>query len=87
MRKVVYIITIKGTTNKSVKAFPNAVIDLLNPKQDKITQRRFYDEEGNVKVNIDLMDHGHSKVHSIVPHAHDGENGERQRFFPNLPCP
>ncbi|SHF31475.1 hypothetical protein SAMN02745195_02355 [Thermoanaerobacter uzonensis DSM 18761] len=71
MRKVEYIITIKGTTNESVKIFPNAVIDLLNPKQDKITHRRFYNEEGNVKVDIDLTDHGHSKAHPIVPHAHD----------------
>ncbi|KYO67331.1 hypothetical protein ATZ99_06170 [Thermovenabulum gondwanense] len=75
------IITIKGTTNKSVKAFPNAVVDLLNPKLDKITQRRFYDEKGNAKVDIDLTDHGHPKTHPIVPHAHDWKNGERQREF------
>lgn len=77
-------ITIKGTANKSTKAFQNAIVDLLNPKLGKITQRRFYDEKGNAKADVDLTYHGHPRAHPIVPHAHDWINGERQREFRQL---
>jgi len=77
------IITVRN--NKlPIKAFENAIIDALHPTLNKIVQRRFYDERGNAKVDIDLTDHGHQKIHPIVPHAHDWKNGRRQREFRTL---
>jgi hypothetical protein len=74
------IITVRN--NKlPIKAFENAIIDALHPTLNKVVQRRLYDEKGNVKVDIDLTNHGHPKAHLIVPHAHDWENGKRQRKF------
>ncbi|SFP97379.1 hypothetical protein [Caldicoprobacter faecalis] len=72
------IITIKGTANKSTKAFPNAVIDLINPKLNKIIQRRFYDEKGNAKIDIDLTDHNKPWAHD-VPHVHEWIDGKRSK--------
>jgi hypothetical protein len=72
------IITIKGTANKSTKAFPNAVIDLINPKLNKIIQRRFYDEKGNAEIDIDLTDHNKPWAHD-VPHVHEWIDGKRSK--------
>jgi hypothetical protein len=42
----------------------------------KIEQRRFYDENGNAKLDIDLTDHNRPWSHEI-PHAHDWVKGKR----------
>jgi len=63
------IITVEGKTLPR-KAFENAVIDLKNEKYG-LVRRRFFDERGIVKLDIDMTDHGAPKAHPIVPHAHD----------------
>lgn len=76
------IITVEG--NKlPIKAFSQAALNLKHPKHG-IVRRRLYDNEGNVKVDIDLTDHGSPKSHPIVPHAHDWAKGNRNEEMREL---
>lgn len=77
------IITIKGNKLPK-KAFENAIIDALHPELNKVVRRRFYDNRGNAKLDIDFTDHGHPKAHPIVPHAHDWIDGKRSEKFREL---
>ncbi len=62
-----------------LNAVPNMAVYLLD-KDNKVKQIRFYDDDKNVKLDIDMTDHGHPKAHPIVPHAHDWKNGERAKI-------
>ena len=72
------IITARGNT-LPLKAFPNAIIDLEHAERRIKVRRRYYDDKGNAKLDVDLTNHGHPKAHPIVPHAHDWMEGERNR--------
>ncbi|MCR4398943.1 MAG: hypothetical protein NUV93_08275, partial [Firmicutes bacterium] len=72
------IITVEGN-RLTAKAFPFATIDLEHQELKTKVRRRFYDEKGDAKLDIDLTDHGHPKVHPVVPHAHDWRKGKRNR--------
>ena len=53
------------------------IIGLPNWKYDKlgangnVIERRFFDDKGNAKLDLDFSDHGSSKAHPMGPHAHD----------------
>ena len=56
-------------------ALPNATVDRLN-KAGKLEQRRFFDDKGKAKLDIDLTDHNKPKAHPVAPHSHDwGKKG------------
>ena len=63
------IIKVQGRS-LPLNAVPNMAVYLLD-KDNKVKQIRFYDDDKNVKLDIDMTDHGHPKAHPIVPHAHD----------------
>lgn len=56
---------------------------LPNWRYDKVTkngytsERRFYNNEGKVTLDIDFSDHGKSKAHPMGAHGHDYIQGER----------
>ncbi|WP_027309351.1 phage minor capsid protein [Caloramator sp. ALD01] len=74
------IITIQGRRIPK-EAIPNAVIDLKI--EDKIIQRRIFDNKGFPKLDIDLTDHNKPWAHA-KPHAHDWVNGERNKKWRKL---
>lgn len=43
--------------------------DLVN--DGELVQRRYYDKDGKVELDIDYNDHGNPKEHPKVPHRHD----------------
>ncbi|MBR1454845.1 MAG: hypothetical protein IJ593_09440 [Lachnospiraceae bacterium] len=55
---------------------PNSVTK--NYKNGKLDSERYYDENGNVYLDIDYTDHGNRKTHPHVPHEHKYKNGIRQ---------
>lgn len=63
--------------NLPTKSRPNSSKDKKDPKSGKITQRRYYDENGNADMDIDYTNHGNPKQHPKVPHRHNWENGKR----------
>lgn len=42
-------------------------------KNEQIESERYYDEKGNVYLDIDYTNHGNSKTHPVVPHEHEFE--------------
>ena len=48
---------------------PNSVFD--NYKEGILDSRRYYGPTGKPRLDIDFSDHGNSKNHPVVPHAHD----------------
>jgi len=48
----------------------NGIYDRID-KRGIWVQRRYFNEKGGPKTDIDLTDHGNSLEHSIIPHAHD----------------
>lgn len=49
---------------------PNSIVDVAG-KDGIIKTRRWYDEEGRAKKDIDTSDHGNAKHHPMGSHAHD----------------
>jgi len=47
---------------------PNSVYDRYIGKQ--LISRRYYGKTGKARLDIDFTNHGNSKIHTIVPHAH-----------------
>ncbi|WP_107838164.1 hypothetical protein [Metasolibacillus meyeri] len=47
----------------------------------KVLQRRYYDKNGNVDLDIDYTAHGNPKAHPKVPHRHDWKNGQRGPWY------
>lgn len=69
-----------GNKNKlPLVSDPNSVTK--NNKNGKPVQERYYDENGDVYLDIDYTDHGNSKKHPIVPHQHNWvkEKGRKRR--------
>lgn len=56
----------------------NSAIDRTN--NGKIHQRRYYDDVGLPKLDVDYTNHGNSKAHPIVPHSHDWLRGTRCKW-------
>lgn len=83
VRKVDKINKIDTTDNKNklgIKSEPNSVTK--NYKHGRMIQERYYDENGDVYLDIDYTDHGNPKFHPIVPHQHNwyrNENGKPRR--------
>lgn len=83
VRKVDKINKIDTTDNKNksgIKGEPNSVTK--NYKHGRMIQERYYDEKGDVYLDIDYTDHGNPKFHPIVPHQHNwyrDENGKPRR--------
>ena len=83
VRKVDKINKIDTTDNKDklgIKSEPNSVTK--NYKHGRMIQERYYDENGDVYLDIDYTDHGNPKFHPIVPHQHNwyrDENGKPRR--------
>lgn len=83
VRKVDKINKIDTTNNKDkleIKGEPNSVTK--NYKHGRMIQERYYDEKGDVYLDIDYTDHNNPKTHPIVPHQHNwyrDENGKPRR--------
>lgn len=83
VRKVDKINKIDTSNNKNklgIKGEPNSVTK--NYKHGKMIKERYYDEKGDVYLDIDYTDHGNPKFHPIVPHQHNwyrDENGKPRR--------
>lgn len=71
----------KGSHPKvPTKGKPNSVTKVI--RNGKVDQERYYDENGDVYLDIDYSDHGNSERHPIVPHQHPwikDDNGTPQR--------
>lgn len=50
------------------KGEPNSVTKVI--RNGRVDQERYYDECGDVYLDIDYSDHGNSTNHPIVPHQH-----------------
>lgn len=61
---------------------PNSILDNTD-ENGNVKSRSFYDENGLKSKEIHTTDHGNSKKHPIVPHAHDytwdAETGKSHR--------
>lgn len=42
---------------------PNSVVEKIHPKTGAVIQRRYYDSEGRVRMDIDFTDHGYPDDH------------------------
>ena len=42
-------------------------------------QERYYDENGEAKMDVDYTNHGNPKRHPKVPHRHRWVNGRRMK--------
>lgn len=72
VRKVDKINKIDTTDNKDkleIKGEPNSVTK--NYKHGRMIQEQYYDEKGDVYLDIDYTDHGNPKFHPVVPHQHN----------------
>lgn len=72
VRKVNKINKIDTTDNKNklgIKGEQNSVTK--NYKHDRMIQERYYNEKGDVYLDIDYTDHNNPKYHPIVPHQHN----------------
>lgn len=57
-------------TKANKKGESNSIVD-VSGKDGIIKTRRWYDEEGRAKKDIDTSDHGNAKHHPMGAHAHD----------------
>lgn len=48
---------------------PNSSIDILD-KQGNLKTRRWYDKDGRAYRDVDMTNHGNSKMHPEYPHEH-----------------
>lgn len=81
VRKVDKINKIDTTDNKDklgIKGEPNSVTK--NYKHGRMIQERYYDEKGDVYLDIDYTDHGNPKFHPIVPHQHNWYRNEEGKL-------
>lgn len=80
VRKVDKINKVDTTNNKDklkIKGEPNSV--MKNYKHGRMIQERYYDENGDVYLDIDYTDHGNPKFHPIVPHQHNWYRDENDK--------
>ncbi len=64
-----------STTIKNPKPIgekPNSSVDILD-KNGNIKIRRWYDANGNAIRDLDMTNHGNSKLHPEFPHEHKWE--------------
>lgn len=81
VRKVDKINKIDTTDNKDklgIKGEPNSVTK--NYKHGRMIQERYYDENGDVYLDIDYTDHNNPKYHPIVPHQHSWYRDEEGKL-------
>lgn len=81
VRKVDKINKIDTTDNKNklgIKGEPNSVTK--NYKHGRMIQERYYDENGDVYLDIDYTDHNNPKYHPIVPHQHNWYRNEEGKL-------
>lgn len=81
VRKVDKINKIDTTDNKDklgIKGEPNSVTK--NYKHGRMIQERYYDEKGDVYLDIDYTDHNNPKYHPIVPHQHNWYRNEEGKL-------
>lgn len=57
------------------KSNPNSVTRIY--KKGKLIRERYYDENGDVYLDIDYDDHGNPKTHPVVPHQHEWHKNEK----------
>lgn len=56
---------------------PNWKYDKLSPKTGRTSERRFFDSEGKIKLDVDFDDHSKPKAHPMGAHSHDYVSGKR----------
>lgn len=61
-----------------IKSEPNSVTK--NYKHGRMIQERYYDENGDVYLDIDYTDHNNPKYHPIVPHQHNWYRNEEGKL-------
>ncbi len=66
--------------NAPTKGKPNSVTRIY--REGRLIRERYYDENGDVYLDIDYTNHGNPKTHPVVPHQHrwnKDEKGNPQR--------
>lgn len=64
------VIDTTGNIDKlPIASEPNSVTK--NYKNGQMVQERYYDENGDVYLDIDYTDHNNPKTHPVVPHQHN----------------
>lgn len=59
---------ITGHKTTPTKGIPNSVTKIID--KGEFIRERYYDENGDVYLDIDYTNHGNSKTHPNVPHQH-----------------
>ncbi|MBF0819110.1 hypothetical protein [Streptococcus acidominimus] len=65
-----------------IQHLPNSSIDILDEATGEIRTRRYYDSKGNVFRDVDMDNHGNSRLHPEYPHEHNwstNSNGQLRR--------
>ena len=52
------------------KGAPNSSVDVLDSTTGEVNTRRYYDSNGDVYRDVDMTNHGNSKLHPEFPHEH-----------------
>lgn len=69
MSKKRFVIKFEDNNRKlPIEAEPNSIIDLV--KNNKVKQRRIFDENGKVIKDIDTSNHNQPKFHPMGAHKH-----------------
>lgn len=55
-------------TNVPIKDEPNSVTKILH--KGKLIRERYYNQNGDVYLDIDYTNRGNAKTHPVVPHQH-----------------
>lgn len=56
---------------------PNSTLEKVHPKTGQVIQRRYYDESGRPRLDVDLTNHGTPQYHPWEQHKHRWVNGKR----------
>ena len=59
--------------------YPNVVVKKV--VNDRVISERYYNENGDVYLDIDYTNHKNPKTHPVVPHMHRWEKGLDGRFY------
>lgn len=57
---------------------PNSVTKIIH--NGKVDRERYYDEYGDVYLDIDYSDHGNSERYPVVPHQHTWIKDDKGKF-------
>lgn len=79
VRKVTFTFSVKNFNDISLHHLPNSVFKKVINK--RVISERYYNENGDVYLDIDYTDHKNPKTHPVVPHIHRWEKGFSGKFI------